>query len=270
MPGPYYAIKTQQLKGATPFYVAVVPAKDLLKWAEVPRKNFEFRAGYQRELNEDRVKRIAEFLRQDSKNIMPGAVIVAVKADSLTFEHIQGRKAYRIRIKMDKLPSDEKAVEMVRDELWARLGPGERAKVEEFETASAESENTEAANSDGDALEETLPDADELGASEEEEEGSVAETPVETEPEPTKPPSYLAREVLEIRQALKDLSALDDVRREGLFAFARAVRKPGLIIDGQHRAFGAKEVRDFNVLLPVVLIPGSRLERASVSVLRSQ
>lgn len=32
--------------------------------------------------------------------------------------------------------------------------------------------------------------------------------------------------------------------------------KPGLIIDGQHRVFGAKNVSEHDVLLPVILLPG--------------
>ena len=33
-------------------------------------------------------------------------------------------------------------------------------------------------------------------------------------------------------------------------------RHPSAIIDGQHRVFGAREVSDFDVVLPVVLLPG--------------
>lgn len=38
------------------------------------------------------------------------------------------------------------------------------------------------------------------------------------------------------------------------------VSKAGLIIDGQHRVFGAKDVSDFPVYLPVILMPGLATE----------
>jgi DGQHR domain-containing protein len=44
--------------------------------------------------------------------------------------------------------------------------------------------------------------------------------------------------------------------RDALEEFVTGVSKPGLIIDGQHRVFGAKNVSDFEVRVPVILLPG--------------
>jgi hypothetical protein len=43
---------------------------------------------------------------------------------------------------------------------------------------------------------------------------------------------------------------------EAMTDFLLAVSRPGLILDGQHRVFGAKDVNAFDVQLPVVVMPG--------------
>jgi DGQHR domain-containing protein len=67
------------------------------------------------------------------------------------------------------------------------------------------------------------------------------------------PPSYfesLARELVQYDQLPLD-------RQKSIDEFAESYAKPGLILDGQHRVFGAKEFEDAHdeIFLPIVLLP---------------
>ncbi|MCX8557540.1 hypothetical protein OS121_21045 [Mycolicibacterium mucogenicum] len=70
------------------------------------------------------------------------------------------------------------------------------------------------------------------------------------------PESYLATLTAELKTAVEDFDALTTQRKEAIANYIDSISKPGLIIDGQHRVFGAKDVVDHDVYLPVVLIPG--------------
>lgn len=74
------------------------------------------------------------------------------------------------------------------------------------------------------------------------------------ESDATPPPSYFAALAAE----LAAYENLPKERREQIDDFAVSYAKPGLILDGQHRVFGAKEYEDVGVAisLPVVLLPG--------------
>lgn len=70
------------------------------------------------------------------------------------------------------------------------------------------------------------------------------------------PESYLASLTAELKQALDDFESLTPERQSAISNYVDSVSKPGLIIDGQHRVFGAKDVAQNSVTLPVVLLPG--------------
>lgn len=84
----YTALKVEQREGAKPFYLLSSKASDIVKWSDVPRKKAEYMVGYQRELDDKRFDNIKEFLNQDTNNIMPGSVLIAIKEDNINITPI--------------------------------------------------------------------------------------------------------------------------------------------------------------------------------------
>ncbi|WP_158056014.1 ParB N-terminal domain-containing protein [Halorussus halophilus] len=214
----YQGIKVQQKTGGNisspPLYMTNVKAAELLKWADVPRKKADFLAGYQRDLNENRLDNIKEYLEKSDNNIIPGAILVAADSDSV--EVSDRGETVEIEIKNEE-KSTGKLIEQTYNEFYGRLGVDEKKFVD-----------------DGSDLEEDL-DMDE-------EEGP--------------PSSYLAEITAELKQANENINNLDDTRKEAIIDYVKGVSRPGKILDGQHRVFGAKEVADFDVQFPIVLMPG--------------
>lgn len=214
----YPAIKVVQRPGAMPFYLVGSAADLLLEWADVPRKKEEYMAGYQRELD-DRHKRIARFIEQDPKNIVPGSVIVAVRSEAFSVVDEAPSGVCRVAIDYTARPYED-LLKSVYDEFLSRLSESERASI---------------------ALQPAETSAEELDDESEDE---------------SMPESYLARLTRELQVALSGAS-VPPSRLKAVEDFVRGVTKPGLIIDGQHRVFGAKDVEAFDVVnLPVVLLPG--------------
>ncbi|WP_157971546.1 ParB N-terminal domain-containing protein [Halorussus litoreus] len=70
------------------------------------------------------------------------------------------------------------------------------------------------------------------------------------------PSSYLAELTKELKRANENFEELPEERQEAVRDYVTGVSRPGRILDGQHRVFGAKEIADFDVKFPVVLMPG--------------
>jgi hypothetical protein len=70
------------------------------------------------------------------------------------------------------------------------------------------------------------------------------------------PTSYLASLAKELQDALTRPEGLPEERKKAIEDYINGVSKPGLIIDGQHRVIGAKNVSDHDVILPVVVMYG--------------
>lgn len=95
----YYALKYSQRgegksKAQGPaFLLFHASAADLKEWADVDRLEPTNRRGAQRPLRELKVKKIAKFLQQDSRNTIPTSVVVAVDEGAVTFtgKGTQGR-----------------------------------------------------------------------------------------------------------------------------------------------------------------------------------
>ena len=213
----YRCIEVQQTPQAKPFYVASVPAEDILKWADVPRKKEHFMAGYQRTLDEGRQNKIREFFEADeAHNIIPSAVIIALKSGAVTRTQLEPG-IFEIAIEAKDFDLTD-AIKIVAREFVGRLSDEEKAAV---------------------AI-----DVDEEDVGEEEEDD---ETP---------PLSYLSILARELKKAdEKGIDSIESPMKEALVEHVHGVVKPGLIIDGQHRVFGAKDVSAFSVKLPVVLLP---------------
>lgn len=215
--GAYKAIRVKQNPKAAPFYLISVKASELLKWSDVPRKKADYMAGYQRELG-DRHEKIKEFLEKSPQNILPGAIIVSVDKDACEIKEFDGY--YDINIKT-KDYSLEDAIEVMADRFYERLSDDEKESInniaiEEQEIVEEESNGTD---------------------------------------EDVQPDSYMAQLTKELMSAKKDICKLKKERREAVEEYVLGVSKPGRILDGQHRVFGAKNVSAYDVELPVVLLP---------------
>jgi DGQHR domain-containing protein len=216
----YAALRVQQTPESAPFYLLSCQAESILKWCDVPRKKESFMAGYQRELGE-RHEKISEFFKADPKNnLIPNAVIIATRADSVKLTPTDLPDFFECEILMRSKPFPEMLRDMVAG-LRSRLSADEIASISIPTTTSSEGQD------DGDAVEESVP-----------------------------PDSYLATIVKQLESADGHLDELEKPTRDAITEYVNGVSKPGLIIDGQHRVFGAKNVSDFPINLPVVLLPG--------------
>jgi hypothetical protein len=212
----YRAIAIRQQSESPPMYVLGIAADELLEWADVPSAKADYMAGYQRVYNKDRAKAITQFLSLSPKNIIPGAIIVTVNADDVAVKLTEDSTA-TVKIELPKRPFTE-SLQKLYDQFHQRLSESEIDSVALGVDASSVQED----------------DVDEAGI----------------------PESYLASLTSELKQALDDFESLPKTRQIAIKAYVESVSKPGLIIDGQHRVFGAKDVAQHSVILPVVLLPG--------------
>jgi DGQHR domain-containing protein len=215
----YTAVEVKQTPNSEPFYLISCKAEELLEWCDVPRKKEQFMAGYQRELS-DRHNDISEYFKQDSAhNIIPNAIIVALSPDSHRVIQQNGRT--ELEILFEELETVD-AIKKVLADFKTRLSDDELSSVAvQVKELTAE---------DGD-----------------DPEGEADEA--------TPPASYMSTLTAQLEIAVKDPAAQGEVFRDAVTSYVQGVSKPGLIIDGQHRVFGAKNVSEFDVFLPVVLVP---------------
>jgi hypothetical protein len=221
----FSAIEVKQTPDADPFYLLKDSAEDILEWCDVPRKQEEFMAGYQRALD-DRYTHITNFFSvadedgNSGKNIIPSSVIIAARQEAIRIRPLsEGSSIVEVEIDIEDRDLSESYM-MVLDELKKRLSPEELDSLK---------------------LEKGLED------SEEDQSADESEGP---------PDSYLAQIVKLLDEIDGDFEKLEEGQREVVIDFIKGVSKPGLILDGQHRVFGAKNVSAYPVYLPIVLLPG--------------
>ena len=225
----YPAIRVEQKQGADPLYLMSASASDILEWAHVPRKRSEFQADYQRELD-DRHKKIAEFLELDAKNIIPSAVIIAIPDEFVSAAELSSG-TFLLDITVPGAKSEEEVLLATLTGFRSRLSQEELSSVASLadailsDTYDYESEEAEEA-----------PDT-------QEDEGMV-------------PESYLTVLTAELEVAATDRERLPGERWKAIQSYLGTLLKPALILDGQHRVYGANEVESEDVLLPIVLLPG--------------
>lgn len=217
----YTALRLEQQPGAPSMYLLGVDAETLLQWADVPNAKADYMAGYQRVYSADRAKDIQEFLAADPNNIIPGSVIVTVDGSAVTVDPAADGEVVSVTIHVTDR-SFEEHLKDLHERFSGRLSDDERESIAEGEVdAEAEVDSVE-----------------------------------DTEEEVGIPESYIATLTAELRAALDDFDGLPAARQEAIRNYITSVSKPGLIIDGQHRVFGAKDVSQHSVRLPVVLMPG--------------
>lgn len=203
------------------------PAQELLQWADAPRKKLKYMAGYQRELDVRRTANIRKFIEQSPANILPSSVIVAARSDCVHVSAAdEASGACSVEIEWSETRSPDAARASLLKNLLARLNEHEKQSIGALER-----------------LEEETSDAIET----EEEEADDLDLP---------PASYLAA----LASELQNFETLEVSRQEEIDEHVRMLAKPGLIIDGQHRVFGAKDVVDFPVQIPVVFLPGLSMQ----------
>ncbi|MER6748344.1 hypothetical protein ACFW6C_09865 [Streptomyces fungicidicus] len=217
----YTALVVRQQPGAPDMYLASIPAASLLEWADVPSAKADYMAGYQRVYNPIRAKEIKDFLENDVNNITPGAIVVAVDGAAVDVQNTSVDGVLEVTVSVTD-DSFEERLARHRESFFSRLSAAEVENVEAL-TGAAQSDNAEAES-----------DVDDAGI----------------------PDSYIAALTAELATACNDFDSLPIKRRDAIKQYIDSVSKPGLIIDGQHRVFGAKDVSMHDVNLPVVLLPG--------------
>jgi len=258
----YRAIRLVQQPGAPPCYMTSAPAAELLEWCDVPRAKGDYMAGYQRTLDERRIGDLATYLRLSPNNIIPGAVIVAVDSAYLQVEDL-GESLFSVSIDEDTRDFETKLAELwgsfttrlTEEELSSAeisftVGSGTDPAAARGAASSTDERDFAAADSD------PLDDADfaEVLESAEDLTGKVEED--EDDEEATFPSSYLASLAKELSAAVGNWDDVPPDRQEAIKSYIEGVSKPGLIIDGQHRVFGAKDVSEHDIQIPVVILPG--------------
>ena len=222
----------------------VARATDIRSWAGVPRKAFDYQHGFQRTLNPGRVSDVVQYFREDPKNISPTSIVVgftgAVSIDSLPTQSGHGVETVTVRVTVPDLAqiSLEDLTDRALSELRARLPEPVIAEIDaHVGEAFAEAIRLQ----DEEAVDEAF------GIESE----STAEIGVDAE---TEDRSYLAdfyAQLLGYRQKL--LEWPDEAQlREILYS----ILKPAIIVDGQHRVFGAAAA-DQKMLFAVCAMPDS-------------
>jgi hypothetical protein len=102
------AVAIEQQPDAPMMYVLGAGADKLLEWADVPSAKADYMAGYQRVYNKGRAKSITDFLDMSPRNIISGAIIVTVNAQSFNASNKFGR-IFEIEMKSVERPFEDSA-----------------------------------------------------------------------------------------------------------------------------------------------------------------
>jgi len=216
----YNALKINQTSESDPFYIISAKAEDIVGWADAPRKVASFKIGFQRELNEGRVEDIANYLRLSSSNILPGAILIAVNSNDIEISPTSVEDIFEIEIKDKDMLSDTELIKYYCDLFEGRLSELEKEKVAN-KTARIQSTDEDYNNTENDEI---------------------------------IPESYLSDIVI----SLKNFDNLDTKEQANILKYLKVTHKPGIILDGQHRVFGAKSISEYPIFLPIVLFPNMK------------
>lgn len=212
------------------------PAGEIRSWAGVPRKAFDYQHGFQRTLDQRRVSETSNFFADDERNVTPTAIVIgfdqAVCVSPIEGTGLDGDHGFvRIRIEVPDFIEldDNQLIDMGLEEVRQRLSS------DVVEVIDRDVENAVA------TLSETASDLQDLEDAPSDEAGG-------------EPRSYLAdfyTQLLGYRQRIVSLEHRD-MLRETLYSLLR----PAIIVDGQHRVFGAALV-DESMQLAVCAMPSS-------------
>ena len=235
----YAALRFKQRHNGSELLTFVAPVGEIKVWAGVPRKHFNYLHGFQRSLADGRVLALKDFYDQDDQNLTPTSIVVAIRKQAISITPLEspaGKKMEgsesicRVTFEFDDLESEpiESLLSRAIALLKARLGK-EVADAIERDLDAALAENVRAETSEsGDS---------------EERDSEVEEVSLEAPPA-----SHLVNfysELLGIKAGVKQIE--DEQKfRQVLFS----ILKPAIIVDGQHRVYGAAaldETMNFSV-----------------------
>jgi hypothetical protein len=219
-------------RGSGKLVTFVAPVGDIKAWAGVPRKHFNYQHGFQRTLAEKRVNDLRDFYAMDAQNLTPTSVIVAVRKNAckitpeLEVDPITGEKVPNkdglCKIEFDAVDystqSTGQLIDLAITLLAERLGSVVVAEIQRNLGAAIEltieAENEE--TTEGDFPEAQTPQGESMGEA------------------PTSHLLHFYTELLAIKQGIEVIA--DEVKlREVLYSML----KPAIIVDGQHRVYGA-------------------------------
>jgi hypothetical protein len=207
----------------------VAPVGDIKSWAGVPRKHFNYQHGFQRSLAEKRVGELRDFYALDAQNITPTSVVVAVRKGAcdvraLSQKDENGNELLptglcEISFELKDLSQEttgqliDDAIELVR----YRLGDAASIQIESDLTAAVQVAIEAEAQDDASGTAEDTQVVD----------GDLADAPS----------SHLLHFYTELLALKEGKVQLED--EEKLREVLYSLLKPAIIVDGQHRVYGA-------------------------------
>lgn len=221
-------------EGAESILLFVAPAGHIREWAGVPRKAFDYQHGFQRTLEERRIKQVADYFAEDARNVTPTSVVVgftgSMKIETVSDE-LQG--IVRITFSMPDFEQMELAeiAQLACAVLVKRLG----TDVVEQIDRNLESAVVAVVQKEADDV------VDDAAFSTEDEAMTTAHV------------SYLGDFYARLSGYIKGVTPWPDDGAQ-LRAVLYSFLKPGIIVDGQHRVFGAA-LADESMRLSVCAIP---------------
>lgn len=223
----------------------VAPAADIRSWAGVPRKAFDYQHGFQRTLNSSRVNDVARFFRESDRNISPTSVVVGftgVIELQIFGDPLDDVQPVKLKISVPRYAdmSLEDLTSAAVEVLRARLGE----EITAIETNLGDAVANAVFLQDEDAVD------GEFGIDDEDESSATAEG---LDPA-VRDRSFLGEFYAQLRGYQERLIEWPDEQplREILYSLLR----PAIIVDGQHRVFGAATA-DPDLRFAVCALPGS-------------
>jgi hypothetical protein len=224
----------------------VAPASEIREWAGVPRKAFDYQHGFQRSLSPQRVTEVSRYFAQDPRNVSPTSVVVGFTGD-VKLEVLPPRKlppgardlGEQVLIRVTVPDYSETPVEeltaLALKKLEERLSVTTVAEIKaDVQTAAAAAGELQ----DTDAVDESF--------------GITAEETAGLDESAMPDRSYLEdfyAQLLAYSQGLVTWPN-DKQLREVLYS----IIKPAIIVDGQHRIFGAANISE-DLRLSVCALP---------------
>lgn len=223
----------------------VAPAGEIRTWAGVPRKTFDYQHGFQRTLQPGRISDVAQYFSNTPSNMSPTAVVVGftgvVQIDAVASNAGSSAAVESVHIRVEVPDFDKVAIEELADRallvLRHRLPAAVLAAIDaDIPTAIAEAVRLQEDDSAGDESDVDSESSVDIAAGDEQDRSYLADFYAQLL-------GYRNRQL-----PWPDEKAL----REILYSLL----KPAVIVDGQHRVFGAATV-DEQMLFAVCAIPNS-------------
>lgn len=241
----YSGIAFKQNPKAPELFAFVAPADDLVTFCGVARKSEQILTNYQRALDDTRVDQEVKPFFKIPENCTPTAVVISLHETpiaSLKFEDVIDPEGVGLDIKRLTLTltdpaslTDDEVVTAAKEMLDSRL------KSDESSLAEIDDSSNFSGVSEGEDDEEPQDESGSVSDEEEEDERGDDENGGKVE---------IGRSMLrEMREKLNDPSQVAP-----LIDTLRDMLKPALIIDGQHRIFGAARLEENIPLLVCSLV----------------